>query len=178
MLTDDERLKIADEARRNRKGLKPTEEHLKLLRAVWWDWIDGDAEFQIVSMDPKRPFGDSDMVNNMAELLPDSTEDERLKFYHELPAVLRYVMMTYSLSADLRMPFEPGDRVAILNPEREALRYGKVVVTPKHAVELESPGEYRIYVVWDGNPEHRTYSFDPTDAHNVVNLERWNGPRI
>jgi hypothetical protein len=69
--------------------IKPTIDHLTLLARSCWDW-NGD-EFGSPSMDPKRPFGNSDVEDDMAELLPHLSASERLKLYCELPAVLAYI---------------------------------------------------------------------------------------
>lgn len=71
--------------------VKPTIDHLTLLARSCWDW-NGD-EFGSPSMDPKRPFGNSDVEDDMAELLPHLTPETRLKLYCELPAVLAWICM-------------------------------------------------------------------------------------
>jgi hypothetical protein len=74
-----------------RKGLmKPTVDHLTLLRETgWWDW--NDMEFGASSMDPKRPYGNSDVEEDLAEHLPHLSEQERLRVHCELPAVLAWI---------------------------------------------------------------------------------------
>lgn len=49
------------------KRFKLTEEHIKLLKRanVIWD----DCEFGAPGMDPKRPYGNSDVIGDMAEIL-------------------------------------------------------------------------------------------------------------
>lgn len=44
-----------------------TFEHLLLLRATWVDW--NYAEFGAPSIDPKRPYGNSAVLDDIAELL-------------------------------------------------------------------------------------------------------------
>lgn len=52
---------------RDTKTFTLTEEHLTLLRAAWIDW--DDCEFGAPAIDPKRPYGNSDVIGDMAELL-------------------------------------------------------------------------------------------------------------
>ena len=73
-----------------RKGpMKPTPDHLTLLARSYWDW--NDCEFGAASLDPKRPYGNSDVEDDLAELLPDLTEEQRLRTHCELPAVLTWI---------------------------------------------------------------------------------------
>lgn len=73
-----------------RRGpLKPTKDHLKLLKAAYWSW--DDCEFGAASMDPKRPYGNSNVLNDLAELLPHLDEETRVRVHCELPAVLAYI---------------------------------------------------------------------------------------
>lgn len=44
-----------------------TNDHLKLLEKVYWQWQD--AEYGAPEIDPKRPYGNSDVENDIAELL-------------------------------------------------------------------------------------------------------------
>lgn len=74
-----------------RKGpMRPTEDHLRLLRASEWDWSDG--EFGAAAMDPKRPYGNSGVLDDLAEVLPHLTEEQRLRVHCELPAVLAWIV--------------------------------------------------------------------------------------
>lgn len=73
-----------------RKGpLPPTQDHVTLLNASCWDW--NECEFGAASMDPKRPYGNSDVLDDLAELLPHLDEAERVRVHCELPAVLAWV---------------------------------------------------------------------------------------
>lgn len=82
----------ADYAREvERRGpLEPNENHLALLRRCCWSW--NDTEFGAASLDPKRPHGNSDVEEDLAELLPGLTPDERLRTHCELPAVLAWIV--------------------------------------------------------------------------------------
>lgn len=87
-----------------------TEEHVKLLRAAytWW-W---PIEWGSPGIDPKRPFGNGDLLGDMYEILkgkktPDHWEDlpgpmreSFLKLYRELETALQVVLTTGT--------FEPG----------------------------------------------------------------------
>jgi hypothetical protein len=67
-----------------------TEDHLKLLRHVQISWC-GD-EFGAPTIDPKRPYGNSDVYEDMREILnnyPDDLTDEELRQLHE---ELRYAL--------------------------------------------------------------------------------------
>lgn len=44
-----------------------TNDHLKLLRAAYVSW--DDCEFGAPEINPKRPYGNSDVVNDIAEIL-------------------------------------------------------------------------------------------------------------
>jgi hypothetical protein len=56
-----------------------TEAHLKLLRRMNVSWQD--VEFGAPEIDPKRPYGNSNVIGDMAEILgvePLDTDDEEL----------------------------------------------------------------------------------------------------
>ena len=69
--------------------LKPAPEHLTLLASACWSW--NDAEFGAASISPKHPYGNSDVEDDLAELLPHLSPENRLKRHCELPAVLAYI---------------------------------------------------------------------------------------
>lgn len=73
-----------------RKGpIKPSADHLALLAESCWSW--NEAEFGAASMDPKRPYGNSDVEDDLADHLPHLDAAERLRVHCELPAVLLYI---------------------------------------------------------------------------------------
>lgn len=52
-----------------------TEQHLQLLRAAYVGWQD--MEFGAPEINPKRPYGNSDVIGDIAEILeiePDATD--------------------------------------------------------------------------------------------------------
>lgn len=59
---------------------KLTDDHLKLLREAYLDW--SDVEYGAPSIDPKRPYGNSFVERDVAEILewpigPDGLTDEQ-----------------------------------------------------------------------------------------------------
>ena len=85
-----------------------TEEHIALLRNAYVEW--GGAEFGAPCIDPKRPYGDSDPLPNIAEILgekasccphcgealEDSDEDRLMKLHKETETALQIVLSTGS----------------------------------------------------------------------------------
>lgn len=51
----------------DKKRFVLTEDHLKLLRAMFVSW--DDCEFGAPAVDPKRPYGNSSVYEDMAEIL-------------------------------------------------------------------------------------------------------------
>lgn len=89
-----------------------TAEHVLLLSKCWVSW-DG-AEFGAPAIDPKRPYGDSDVYSDMAEILgktydpeaedADKLESEFDKLHAELEKALQIVLQCKT--------FEPGTFVS------------------------------------------------------------------
>jgi hypothetical protein len=73
-----------------RGPMAPTADHLTLLRRSCWDW--NECEFGAASMDPKRPYGNSDVLDDLEELLPHLDEQDRIRLHCELPAVLKHII--------------------------------------------------------------------------------------
>lgn len=83
-----------------------TEEHLKLLKAMYVGW--NDCEFGAPEIDPKRPYGNSDVINDMTEILgidpvendwdekvyPKGTDARCQKLHKETQKVLQIVLAT------------------------------------------------------------------------------------
>ncbi len=67
-----------------------TTDHLTLLRAGYWDHHE-DA-LGTVTMDPKRPYGNSDVERDLERLLPHLGEDQRYRVHRELELVARQAM--------------------------------------------------------------------------------------
>jgi hypothetical protein len=75
------------------KSIEPTADHLTLLKRSEWSW--DDCEFGAPAMDPKRPYGNSDVENDLAEILPHLSEEDRLRRHAELVAVLAWITHNY-----------------------------------------------------------------------------------
>ena len=58
------------------KEFELTEQHLALMRRMWVGWQD--CEFGAPEIDPKRPYGNSGVISDIAEILgiPEPDEDE------------------------------------------------------------------------------------------------------
>lgn len=84
----DDRLNYARKVRRD-GAMKPTVDHLTLLARSYWDM--SECEFGAPEMDGKRPYGNGDVEDDLAELLPHLSEQERLRVHCELPSVLTWV---------------------------------------------------------------------------------------
>lgn len=67
----------------------PTPDHLTLLAAA--GWLYSETEFGAVEQDGKRPYRNSDVERDLAELLPHLSAEDRLKRHCELPVVLAYI---------------------------------------------------------------------------------------
>ena len=70
--------------------LKP--EHVALLRNSYWDW-DG-IEFGAPRMNPKRPYGNSDVLDDMRKILPAKSDDELRILHAELETACAVIMRT------------------------------------------------------------------------------------
>lgn len=109
------------------KELIVTENHLKLLKNLHIDW--DDTEFGAPCVNPKRPFGNSDVFADMAQILGfkladyekqaekyDKQCDSLIKGYHELQECLQILCTNLKL--------EPG-KYALEN-EYDAKSWKKV----------------------------------------------------
>lgn len=70
------------------RKLKVTENHIKLLQAVYIDWC-GD-EFGAPCINPKRPFGNSDVYGDIAEILGfklADSEEEYEKYQRQIESL-------------------------------------------------------------------------------------------
>jgi hypothetical protein len=113
---------MSDWAEPKPKTFELTEDHVKLLRAMYVDWED--SEFGAPCIDPKRPYGNSDVENDIAEELgwevfEDHDGEKHLsseqyelaqRLHRETQTALQIVLSTGS--------FEPGNYV-------QRRRYGK-----------------------------------------------------
>jgi hypothetical protein len=63
------------------KTFNLTIEHIKLLQAMYVDWHD--CEFGAPTINPKRPYGNSDVLWDIAEILGiESKKDKNDEFYY------------------------------------------------------------------------------------------------
>jgi hypothetical protein len=84
-----------------------TEEHLKLLRSAWVGW--DDCEFGAPAIDPKRPYGNSDVIADIGKILgvrpnvrdswgddvfSEETEDRLRRLHKETQTVLQIALAT------------------------------------------------------------------------------------
>jgi hypothetical protein len=79
-----------------------TDEHLKLLRRAYVGW--DDCEFGAPAIDCKRPYGNSDVVGDMAEILgvqgdeygevSDADAERLTRLHRETQTVLRIALTT------------------------------------------------------------------------------------
>ena len=53
-----------------------TEEHIKLLNNSYVSWFDGYCDYGVACIDGKRPYGNSDVVGDIHEILTGETIDE------------------------------------------------------------------------------------------------------
>lgn len=75
--------------------IRPSEDHLVLLRHAHWSW--DPTEFGSTAMDAKRPYGNSDVEDDLAGLLPHLDAIGRIKVHCELGGVLRWLLRADSL---------------------------------------------------------------------------------
>lgn len=84
-----------------------TEDHLALLRRAWFDWED-DYEWGGVGQDQKRPFGNSDVQDDISEIIGREVSSyEARQLSIELTGVVRQAI-AHALGA---APFGVGIEV-------------------------------------------------------------------
>ncbi len=69
-----------------------TEQHLVLLRAMCIGWQD--AEYGAPEVDPKRPYGNSGVEADLAELLPGLDLDTLRRLHRETATALQIILVT------------------------------------------------------------------------------------
>ena len=83
-----------------------TEEHIKLVRAMYVGW--SNCEFGAPEVDPKRPYGNSDVIDDIAEILgispvendwdekvyPKGTDARCTKLHKETQTALQIILAT------------------------------------------------------------------------------------
>lgn len=67
------------------KRIRVTEDHIKLLKKMFVSW--NDAEFGAPEIDPKRPYGNGDVFEDIAEILewelPDEYEEREYEAFEK-----------------------------------------------------------------------------------------------
>lgn len=90
-----------------------TEDHLKLAQRMYWDWDDG-AYDGAPAVGLKRPYGNSDVIGDVVEILDlptvkdrwneesftDEVEEQAMKIHREMETVMQIATATLS--------FKPG----------------------------------------------------------------------
>lgn len=97
----------------NREMFELTEDHVKLLRASWVNRELSGVEYGAAEIDPKRPYGNSAVEHDIAEILgmeiladeegdyiPEATRTRCRELHEQTPTALQVVLSTGS--------FEPG----------------------------------------------------------------------
>lgn len=93
--------------------IKP--EHIKLLRRMNVRW--GEVEFGAPEIDNKRPYGNSDVIEDIREIteMPSAKHDWCYKLHREMEAVLQVWLSRGELS--------PGDEICYPAAERGNYTY-------------------------------------------------------
>jgi hypothetical protein len=80
-------------------------EHLKLLRAAYVRW-DGSIEYGAPAIDPKRPYGNSDVPDDIRRVLglPHLSDQDCAELHEQTTTALQIVLRTGT--------FQAGDYVA------------------------------------------------------------------
>lgn len=66
----------------NRRDLVITENHIKLLKRAWVSWYE--CEYGAPCIDPKRPYGNSDVEGDICDILGWSDVEESLNEAHRI----------------------------------------------------------------------------------------------
>lgn len=76
-----------------------TEEHVKLARRMYTSW--DSCEFGAPNVDPKRPYGNGDVLDDMRNILDrrEATDDELVALHRSMQTVLEILLRTGRLEA-------------------------------------------------------------------------------
>lgn len=109
--------KTKDVTRRHMPTFEVTEDHLKLAQRMYWQWDDG-AYDGAPAVGLKRPYGNSDVSGDIAEILgwdyPDEDEvsasefDRRVDDIYERAMKIHREMSTVLQIATFTQTWEPG----------------------------------------------------------------------
>lgn len=88
------------------KTFEINDEHIKLLRASCFTW--NNCEFGALMVDPKRPYGNSNVIIDLRSILGDDLTDEYLLKLHEETLIALEIFIstgtmqigTYKLGSD------------------------------------------------------------------------------
>lgn len=71
--------------------IKITKNHIKLLQNAEWRMLD--IEYEAPGIDPKRPYGNSSVEEDIREILNDESlnDDECWKLHYDLLEILKYI---------------------------------------------------------------------------------------
>ena len=114
----------------NKKQFTVTEDHMALLQNLWFEY-DAYTEFGAPAVDPKRPYGNSDVYTDIAEILgitgtedswgdvqfSDEQRDYMLKVHKEMTEVLNIMVRNNGV--------EPG----VYEADAYSVNYKKVEYT-------------------------------------------------
>lgn len=107
---------------------KITDAHLKLLRRMCVDW--SDVEYGAPEIDPKRPYGTSDVTNDILEIIgipapkndndeiPEALSDFARKLHENMETVLQICLSTQT--------FEQGEYIKTDRYDSRAWKKKKV----------------------------------------------------
>jgi hypothetical protein len=73
-----------------------TDDHIRLLREMYVSWYD--CEFGAPTVDPKRPYGNSDVIEDMREVLErlEADEDELRELHLSMKLALQILLVNAS----------------------------------------------------------------------------------
>jgi hypothetical protein len=70
-----------------------TEDHLKLARRMYVGWLD--VEYGAPEINPKRPYGNSDVPSDIADILGrELSDDDAYAIHREMETVLQITLVT------------------------------------------------------------------------------------
>lgn len=86
-----EKIDSEKERRKNRTTFNITKDHLKLLQRLTVDWQD--SEYGAPAIDPKRPYGNSDVENDIREILGKKLSASQCRDIHEDMEIVLQILL-------------------------------------------------------------------------------------